>query len=331
MKDNELDFAADTGLQWARPLHKLKRLDTIVIHHSASDGSTIQSIHTYHLSEGHAGCDYNYVISPDGTVYKGRGLIYEGGHVSNEKSDGLNEHSCGICITGAIHRHAPTAAQTASATRLITAILELNGQTVDGVAINVTTLYAHREVPYYVKGKLTGGAYPTVCPGQYMPMDTFKALFAGGGPAPRPAAGYPATYAYAGATGVNVRSGPGTNHGVVGKLSAGERCIVLSDADGWARVILLSQKPILTGWCIDTYLAERDESDPPALYLYKGNSYVNLRSGPGTQYGSIGKVNAGDEVAALRIADGWAEVIKYNDTPVLRGWCVDTYLRRAQA
>lgn len=330
MTNNEFDFVVDAKLKWARTLSRLKKLDTIVIHHSASDGSTIKSIHNYHLSEGHAGCDYNYVITPDGVIYKGRGLIYEGGHVSNAKSNSLNGHSCGICITGAIHKHAPSAAQVASAKKLILAIVALNGQSVGGVAINVTAMYGHKEVPYYVNGKLTGKAYPTVCPGAYMPMTAFKALMAGGGaePGPVPVAEYPATYAYAGATGVNVRSGASSNFDKVGKLSAGEQCIVLSTANGWAKVILHNQKPVVVGYCIDTYLEEKDESDPPALYTYTGGSYVNLRSGPGTNYGKIGKVLASDELLVLQINTGWAEVIKYNDTPALRGWCVDTYLRR---
>jgi uncharacterized protein YgiM (DUF1202 family) len=328
MTNNEFDFVTDVELKWARKLSKLKRLDTIVIHHSASDGSTIQSIHKYHLSEGHAGCDYNYVITADGVIYKGRGLIYEGGHVGNAKSNNLNAHSCGICIVGAIHKHPPTAAQVASAKKLISAILALNGQGVDGVAIQVNILYGHREVPYYVNGKLTGNPYPTVCPGAYMPMGEFKALLTGGEAEIPQTNELPAGYAYAGATGVNVRTGPGTDNPIIGKLSAGEQCIVLSTLNGWSRVILHNQKPVLVGYCIDTYLEEHDESDPAGLFKYYGGSYVNLRSGPGTSYARIGKVYAKDEVLVLQQKDGWSEIVKYNDSPALRGWCSDTYLRR---
>ena len=330
LKNNEFDFVVDAKLKWARQPGKLKRLDTIVIHHSSSDGSTIQSIHNYHLSEGHAGCDYNYVITADGAVYLGRGLLYEGGHVGNAKSNNLNEHSCGICLVGAIHEHAPTAEQVAAARRLIAAILALNGQTVSGVAINVKIIYGHREVPYYVNGKLTGNPYPTVCPGAYMPMAEFKALLSGGvveDPELAPETELPATFAYAGATGVNVRSGPSTAYAKLGKLTAGERCIVLSRANGWAKIVLHNQTPVIVGYCIDTYMEEHDESDPVALYAYKGASYVNLRDAPNGK--DIGDVNAGDEVLVLQLKDGWAEVVKINDAPALRGWCIDTYLRRA--
>lgn len=328
MTNNEFDFVKDVGLQWSRKLTKLKNLDTIVIHHSASDGSTIYSIHHYHQSEGHAGCDYNYVITADGVIYKGRGLIYEGGHVGNAKSNYLNAHSCGICIVGAIHKHPPTDAQVASAKKLISAILALNGQMVDGVAIQVGIIYGHREVPFYVNGKPTGKTYPTICPGKYMPLDEFKALMTGAeAPKPEPVAELPAFFAYAGATGVNVRNGPGEANTIVGKLSAGERCVVLSSENGWSRVILLDQKPIIAGYCMDKYLEEKDESDPPGLFKYFGGSYVNLRTGPGIAYEKTGKVYAKDEVLVLQAQDGWAEVIKYNETPVLRGWCTQMYLR----
>ncbi|HWR22951.1 MAG TPA: SH3 domain-containing protein [Feifaniaceae bacterium] len=329
MTNNEFDFVVDTGLKWARSLTRLKKLDTIVIHHSASDHSTINSIHAHHKSEGHAGCDYNYVITPDGVIYKGRGLIYEGGHVGNAKSNNLNEHSCGICITGAIHKHKPSAAQVASAKKLISAILAQNGQSAGGVPIRVATLYGHREVPYYVNKKLTGRPYPTLCPGEYMPLSEFKALLTNEPEVPdEPAGKLPAYFAYGGDTKVNVRRGPSTGHEIIGSLSAGEQCIVLSASDGWANIVLHNQDPIVAGYCIDTYLTEKDESDPPAFYTYQGGSYVHLRSGPGTGYRKIGTVSAKDRVLVLDLKNGWAEVVKYNDTPALRGWCVDTYLRR---
>ncbi len=330
MTNNEFDFVVDTNLKWAWRLTRLRRLDTIVIHHSASDHSTIASIHAYHKSEGHAGCDYNYVITPDGIIYKGRGLIYQGGHVSNVKSNDLNARSCGICITGAIHKHAPTGEQVAPAKKLILAILAQNGQSVGGVAIQVAKIYGHREVPYYVNNDLTGRPYPTLCPGAYMPLAEFKELLTGKVENPNPPeTELPATLAYAGATDADIQSGPNTNAEIKGRLSTGEQCIILSVSEGWAKVVLHNQDPIIVGYCVDTYLEERDESDPPAFYTYGGDTYVHLRSGPGTSHSKIGTVSAKDQVLVLSLKRGWAEVVKYNDAPVLRGWCVDTYLWRA--
>lgn len=71
-----------------------------------------------------------------------------------------------------------------------------------------------------------------------------------------------------------------------------------------------------------------DVADFPALYTYGGASYVNLRAGASTGYQSIGRVSKGEKVIALGIStDGWAEVIKHEAVPMLRGWCTAKYLR----
>lgn len=87
--------------------------------------------------------------------------------------------------------------------------------------------------------------------------------------------------------------------------------------------------------CIDmkafrVYLGESDKPEPvasfPALYSYAGETYVRLRDAP--QNGSIiGQVSAGDEVIVLAEKDGWFEVIKHKNAPMLRGWCASQYLK----
>jgi len=64
----------------------------------------------------------------------------------------------------------------------------------------------------------------------------------------------------------------------------------------------------------------------PALYRYTGASYVNLRAGASTGYQSIGRVSKGDEVIVLGKSGDWAEVVKHEDAPMLRGWCTARYL-----
>ena len=55
---------------------------------------------------------------------------------------------------------------------------------------------------------------------------------------------------------------------------------------------------------------------------------MNLRGEPVT--GAVtGRVSRGEEVVMLSRADGWAEVVCHEQNPLLRGWCIDTYLERA--
>jgi len=72
----------------------------------------------------------------------------------------------------------------------------------------------------------------------------------------------------------------------------------------------------------------------PALYTYAGDTSVNVRGGPGTAYGVIGRYppdgeHRGEPCIVLGIGDGWAEIVLHGRSPMLRGYCVDTYLRRA--
>jgi len=73
-------------------------------------------------------------------------------------------------------------------------------------------------------------------------------------PEPEPETYLPAIYKYAGASYTNVREGPGTSFVSIGKLSAGEECIVLDSNNGWVDTVLHNQAPIVRGWCSDKYL-----------------------------------------------------------------------------
>lgn len=64
----------------------------------------------------------------------------------------------------------------------------------------------------------------------------------------------------------------------------------------------------------------------PAYYKYKGNTFVNLRTMASTGGQKIGTVSKNERVIVLGIQGDWAEVIKHEDTPMLRGWCISKYL-----
>lgn len=66
----------------------------------------------------------------------------------------------------------------------------------------------------------------------------------------------------------------------------------------------------------------------PAMYEYVGASFVNLRT-RARDGDVIGRVSRGDEVVALQEQEGWLEVVCHEQTPMLRGWCLGTYLERA--
>ena len=71
------------------------------------------------------------------------------------------------------------------------------------------------------------------------------------------------------------------------------------------------------------------EEDPSYPYMgsYTGSTYVNLRSGPGTEYTQIGKFSKGQNCIVLDEKNGWLEIITHEQTPILRGWCINTYTK----
>lgn len=74
---------------------------------------------------------------------------------------------------------------------------------------------------------------------------------------------------------------------------------------------------------------EQEDEMPiyPALYEYSGATYVNLRSMASSGSDKIGKVSKDEKVIVLGTQGEWAEVIKHEETPMLRGWCIAKYLQ----
>lgn len=86
-----------TMLMFARPMstRDIKRLDMIILHHSASSVATPESIHNAHLHNGWAGAGYHILVRKDGTIYKLRPIKNVGAHC-----EGHNRLSIGICFEG---------------------------------------------------------------------------------------------------------------------------------------------------------------------------------------------------------------------------------------
>ena len=154
-------------------------------------------------------------------------------------------------------------------------------------------------------------------------------------PTPAPASG---TYAVVKSGAVNVRSGPGTGYGLVTQVGAGERFSVLEKSGDWYKVRLNSGA---AGWMAG-WLLNIETSGPPALppaippaqpstgstqagakVATVTGSSVNVRSGPGTSSGVIGKVTLGDTLLVLEQSGDWYRVIQPSGVAGwVAGWLV---------
>ena len=94
---------------------------------------------------------------------------------------------------------------------------------------------------------------------------------------------------------LNVRSGPGTGYGAVGSLNAGDRVDVLEqftyNGTTWGC--------IKNGWISMEYVyVDGSGTGNDKEGTITGDN-LNIRSGPGTGYGSVGSLNSGDRVTIL--------------------------------
>ena len=134
---------------------------SIVIHHTASESGSVESIHEAHLrkkdKDGNPwlGIGYHFVIGNgsgmgDGEIeptFRWRQQMH-GAHAGDEAH---NQHGIGIALVGNFDRHPPSPAQLASVKKLV-ATLKL------AYGISSSSVVGHAEIK------------PTACPGKYFPM-----------------------------------------------------------------------------------------------------------------------------------------------------------------
>lgn len=134
----------ETNLQWAHALTPLQRVDYIVLHHEAGQG-TVEAVHNYHLSLGWAGIAYHFYVRRDGSIYRGRPEDKQGGHTK-----GYNNCSIGICAEGNFQEETMYDAQKEALRGLV---LELRAKYPNAKVVRHSDLSA------------------TACPGKNYPFD----------------------------------------------------------------------------------------------------------------------------------------------------------------
>lgn len=108
---------------------------------------------------------------------------------------------------------------------------------------------------------------------------------------------------------LNIRSGPGTNYGVLGVLRKGDQVTRIGQNGKWFKVATSTGTD---AWVSSKYLASVDGGYPvyedtttATMYATTG---VNVRSGPGTGYGIVGGLNRGDRVTRTGKSGSWTKI-----------------------
>ena len=109
---------------------------------------------------------------------------------------------------------------------------------------------------------------------------------------------------------LNVRSGPGTGFDKIGTVSERTRYAYYQESDGWYR--------IENGWVSAEYFYVEGVFADDAMYGKITTDNLNIRSGPSTDFASVGTCQQGDPVDILGQVDGWG----YTDA----GWVSMKYV-----
>ena len=97
---------------------------------------------------------------------------------------------------------------------------------------------------------------------------------------------------------LNVRSGPGTNHGVLGQVTQGQVYPSLQRQGDWHQIPWGEQR----AWCYGPYLA-RSQEQVRAVTA----SALNVRSGPSAGYRVVGTLSQGTPLACVGSAGVWRQ------------------------
>lgn len=106
---------------------------------------------------------------------------------------------------------------------------------------------------------------------------------------------------------LNVRQQPTTSSSIVGKVKNGQSLDVTKRLNGWLQITYNGK----TAYVSTAYTKETDNTAPaPTAKLYYVNtSVLNVRTGPGTNYGVLGQLRNGETVKVLANAGNeWMKV-----------------------
>jgi uncharacterized protein YraI len=150
---------------------------------------------------------------------------------------------------------------------------------------------------------LSNGFY-RLSSGGWIAANLTSGIGSGGGPG----TGTPVnrTVTVTSASGVNIRSGPGTNYAIIGGLGNGARANVVALSNGFYR--------LSSGGWIAASLTSGGSTTPPmggpgtGFVTIRAASGVNVRSGPGTSYAIIGGLGNGARVRVVSSSNGFYQL-----------------------
>jgi cell wall-associated NlpC family hydrolase len=167
-----------------------------------------------------------------------------------------------------------------------------------------------------VTGTLTSNGWFDMGNNRFVAASLLTATDPGGGgsdPAPAPPQAPPTAETRWVSTGANVRSGPGTQHPVVGGLSQGTQISGSMTSNNWFDLgngrFVYGPLTTTTPPSTTPPPAPAPPQDPPASTVTRwASTTINVRSGPGTNHAVVGALTAGTQVSGAYTSNNWFDL-----------------------
>lgn len=113
------------------------------------------------------------------------------------------------------------------------------------------------------------------------------------------------TVRYANGGYVNLRSGPSLDYSVLMRVTSGTSVTVVNDSYEWNYIAVPTSGSTVYGYMHDSFI---DRGTATATITTKYGGKVNVRSGPGSSYKSVGSLATGTRVTVLLSGNGWSRI-----------------------
>lgn len=239
----------ETNLDFS-PLKERTSTNRIILHNSGVTVlQSVEIIHNYHKNtKGWAGIGYHFYVRKDGSIYRGRPENTVGAHAYNNNND-----SIGICFEGDFNQEILSEVQKNAGKELISYLCEKYG---------IDKIQGHREVNN------------TSCPGSNFPLDEMKEIKKSEEPQTTKSSSRYLVKVTTDA--LNIRSGAGTNHSIVGCIRDKGTYTIVETSENWGKL------KSGAGWiCLDyTQKVGTTNNDKPAAPVtnYSKGQKVTLKT-----------------------------------------------------
>lgn len=134
-------------------MENLKKVNSIIIHHSQRDLDSLERIRDLHVNKYNwEDVGYHWLIDKQGEILKGRDEKFQGAHVF-----GHNKHSIAICLIGNLDQNPPTKEQ-------IQTLIKILKKKMHEHQIQIENVLRHRDFSNVNK----------TCPGKFFDMKKVK-------------------------------------------------------------------------------------------------------------------------------------------------------------